>query len=152
MGNPPFGDQVVEHDEDHLGSNELVAFAIARGRSKVDSEQVILERCINWLEPSGRLGLILPDGLLNNQGFNSNCPQTRSFVVRHGYIEAIISLSKVLPHQNSIALQSCRGSALKAAEADPEAQNASDERAAQKMMRNAWNLWPEAHFETLTKR
>ena len=92
VGNPPFGDEVKENDEDHLGSNTLDSFRIAQGRNKLDSEQVILERCIQLLEPEGRLGLILPDGLLNNQGNLSNCPQTRMLLATTGRIEAIISL------------------------------------------------------------
>ena len=59
---------------------------------KVDSEQVIVERSIDLLEPGGHFGLILPDGLLNNQGDRSNCPRTRSFIAAQGQITAIISL------------------------------------------------------------
>jgi type I restriction enzyme M protein len=92
VGNPPFGDEVKENDEDHLGTNQLSNFDIAAGRAKIDSEQVIVERCIQVLEPGGRFGLILPDGLLNNQGNQSNCPQTRWMLARRGKIEAIVSL------------------------------------------------------------
>jgi type I restriction enzyme M protein len=92
VGNPPFGDEVKENDEDHLGSNTLDSFRIAGGRRKVDSEQVILERCIQFLEPEGVLGLVLPDGLLNNQGVLSNCPQSRMLLASSGRIEAIVSL------------------------------------------------------------
>jgi type I restriction enzyme M protein len=70
----------------------LENFAVAHGRAKVDSEQVIVERAIELLEPGGRLGLVVPDGLLNNQGHLSNCPQTRSFLATSGRIEAIVSL------------------------------------------------------------
>ena len=92
VGNPPFGSDVEEGDEDKLGSNHLGSFTIAAGLKKVDSEQVIVERCIDLLEPGGRLGLILPDGLLNNQGALSNCPQTRNLLGRSGRFLAIISL------------------------------------------------------------
>ena len=92
VGNPPFGTEVEEGDEDKLGSNNLASFAIASGLGKIASEQVIIERCIELLEPGGRFGLILPDGLLNNQGILSNCPQTRTFLARSGYILASISL------------------------------------------------------------
>ena len=92
VGNPPFGDEVKANDEDHLGTNHLENFTVAGGRSKVDSEQIITERCIQFLEPGGRFGLVLPDGLLNNQGTLSNCPQTRCLIARHGKIEAIVSL------------------------------------------------------------
>lgn len=92
VGNPPFGDEVEEGDEDHLGSNTLEHFRIAEGRKKVASEHIILERCIELLEDGGRLGLIVPDGMLNNQGFQSNCPQARQLLAKNGFIEAIVSL------------------------------------------------------------
>lgn len=94
FGNPPFGDEVRAGDEDHLGENALDNFSVAIGREQVASEQVILERCIDLLEPveDSRLGLILPDGLFNNQGELSNCPRVRRMLARRGQIEAIISL------------------------------------------------------------
>lgn len=92
VGNPPFGDSVEAGSEDHLGSNDLEAFEIATGRDKVDSEHVITERAINMLEPGGRLGFVIPDGMLNNQGFQSNCPQVRHLLARNGRILAVVSL------------------------------------------------------------
>ena len=92
VGNPPFGDEVAEGDEDHLGKNELANFTLAEGRNKIDSEQAIIERCVSLLEPGGSLGLVVPDGMLNNQGELSNCPQTRMFLAKNGRIEGIVSL------------------------------------------------------------
>ncbi|MBC8228782.1 N-6 DNA methylase [bacterium] len=92
VGNPPFGDSVEEGDEDHLGENSLENFTVAAGRSKIASEHVIIERSVDFLEPGGKFGLVIPDGLLNNQGEQSNCPQLRNYLVRNGYIQAIISL------------------------------------------------------------
>lgn len=92
VGNPPFGDEVRENDEDHLGQSLLSNFWIADGRTRVDSEQVIIEKCINFLKPGGRFGLILPDGVLNNQGSQSNCPRTRYLLAKSGKLRAIISL------------------------------------------------------------
>lgn len=92
VGNPPFGDDVEEGDEDKLGSNRLANFRVSSGRTRVDSEHVILERAIEFLEAGGRLGLVLPDGLLNNQGALSNCPSTRNFLASKGRILAIVSL------------------------------------------------------------
>ncbi|MEA3224488.1 MAG: N-6 DNA methylase, partial [Planctomycetota bacterium] len=92
VGNPPFGDEVKEGDEDKLGQNRLAAFQVATGRTKVDSEHVVLERAIEMLEPGGKLGMVVPDGLLNNQGAQSNCPQVRSFLARSGRILAVVSL------------------------------------------------------------
>lgn len=92
VGNPPFGDEVPEGDEDHLGSNTLASFDVAKGRDAVDSEHVILERSIKFLDGGGRLGLVLPDGLFNNQGEISNCPRVRRYLAENGFIEAIVSL------------------------------------------------------------
>lgn len=92
VGNPPFGDEVKEGDEDLLGENHLEAFVLATGRDRVQSEQVILERCIDLLEPNGRLGLVLPDGMFNNAGEISNCPAVRRLLAQTGKIEAIVSL------------------------------------------------------------
>lgn len=92
VGNPPFGDKVEEGDEDILGANSLQNFVVAAGRSAVPSEHVILERSIAMLEPGGRLGLVIPDGLLNNQGEQSNCPAVRRFLASQGVFEAIVSL------------------------------------------------------------
>ena len=92
VGNPPFGDIVEEGDRDHLGANTLDEFAIAEGRRAVASEHVILERSIDFLKDGGRLGFVVPDGLLNNQGLQSNCPQVRTLLAKNGFIEAIVSL------------------------------------------------------------
>ena len=92
VGNPPFGDEVEEGDEDHLGDNKLVNFAVAEGRTKVASEHVILERAVALLKPGGKLGFVVPDGLLNNQGHQSNCPRVREYLARSGCFETIVSL------------------------------------------------------------
>lgn len=92
VGNPPFGTTIAENDEEQLGTTQLADFKIAAGLRQIESEQIIIERSINWLEPGGRLGLILPDGLFNNQGWRSNCPQTRALIARSGRILAVISL------------------------------------------------------------
>ncbi len=94
FGNPPFGDDVRAGDDDHLGENHLENFDIAEGRESVASEHVITERCIDLLDPvdDSRFGLILPDGMFNNQGELSNCPRMRRMLARRGAIEAIVSL------------------------------------------------------------
>lgn len=92
VGNPPFGDEVKEGDEDLLGSNSLEAFDVAKGRRSVPSEHAIIERVVDMLEPGGRFGLILPDGLFNNQGEISNCPSVRRYLATQGRFDAIVSL------------------------------------------------------------
>ncbi len=92
LGNPPFGDTVKTGDRDLLGNNSLSAFTLGKTRTQVPSEHIILERGIEMLHDGGRLAFVIPDGLLNNQGELSNCPQLRGLLVRSGCIEAIISL------------------------------------------------------------
>lgn len=92
VGNPPFGDEVAKGDEDLLGDNSLEEFDVAEGRDKVPSEHVVIERAVDLLDKNGRFGLVIPDGVLNNQGEQSNCPRVRSFLAKKGHIEAIVSL------------------------------------------------------------
>lgn len=92
VGNPPFGDMVEEGDDEKLGQNTLESFQVARGRAQVPSEHVVLERAVDMLEAGGRLALVIPDGLLNNQGEASNCPQVRRYLARNGVFLAIVSL------------------------------------------------------------
>ena len=92
VGNPPFGDEVTDGDDDLLGDNALEEFEVASGRANVPSEHAIIERSVDLLEPRGRFGLILPDGLFNNHGELSNCPKVRRYLAKSGKIDAIVSL------------------------------------------------------------
>lgn len=92
VGNPPFGTKIEDGDEDQLDGARLEDFALGRGRSSVQSEQVILEKSVSWLKPGGRLGMVLPDGVLNNGGFQSNCPALRDWLFRSGRVLAVVSL------------------------------------------------------------
>jgi type I restriction-modification system DNA methylase subunit len=92
VGNPPFGDTVKAHDTDLLGENDLESFQLADGRTQVASEHVITERGIDMLAEGGKLGFVIPDGMLNNQGERSGCPAVRRLLASSGVIEAIISL------------------------------------------------------------
>ena len=92
VGNPPFGDKVQKGDPDQLGSNRLSAFELA-GDNHATSEIVILERSIRWLAPgTGRLGMVVPDGVLNNASETSKCPALRRFLFCNTRILAIVSL------------------------------------------------------------
>ncbi|MBE6518286.1 MAG: hypothetical protein E7Z70_01910 [Thermoplasmata archaeon] len=91
VGNPPFGDSIKDGDEDQLGKNSLNNFVLGKGKTKIESEIIILEKAINMLVPGGRLGFVLPDGVLNNQGKDS-ATATREYLVRNGKILAVVSL------------------------------------------------------------
>lgn len=92
VGNPPFGTKVEEGDDDQLDGASLADFEVSRGRSSVQSEQVILEFSVGMLKPGGRLAMVLPDGILNNSGAQSNCPNVREWLFRQGRVLGVISL------------------------------------------------------------
>ena len=48
------------------GGNILDLFEIGRGKANRATEIVFVERCLNLLKPGGRMGIVLPDGNLNN--------------------------------------------------------------------------------------
>lgn len=96
IGNPPFGDKVQEGSVDQLGSNTLAAFELGKcGVARVPSEFLVFEQTIRLLESGergGRLGMVVPDGMLNNPGARSLCPDFRRFLLCHGRLDAIVSL------------------------------------------------------------
>jgi type I restriction enzyme M protein len=47
-------------------TNILDLFEIGRGKANRATEIVFVERCLKLLKPGGRLGIVLPDGNLNN--------------------------------------------------------------------------------------
>jgi type I restriction enzyme M protein len=44
----------------------LELFEIGKGKKSLDTEVVFVERCLELLRPGGRMGIVLPDGNLNN--------------------------------------------------------------------------------------
>lgn len=58
---------------------------------KIDSsltEVLFIERCLNLLKPGGRMGIVLPEGVLNN----TNLQKARDFVERKAKILLIVSI------------------------------------------------------------
>ncbi|QXD15778.1 hypothetical protein GQ464_002185 [Rhodocaloribacter litoris] len=100
-----------------------------------------MERAIKWLVPGeGRLGMVVPDGLLNNSGESTRCPALRRFLFRNTQILAIVSLPdyafRKSGAQNKTSLLFVRrwsdkeknefDSAIEAARADLNLQDLSD--------------------------
>lgn len=48
----------------------LDLFEIGKGKANRATEIVFVERCLNLLKPGGRIGIVLPDGNLNNPSLN----------------------------------------------------------------------------------
>jgi len=92
VGNPPFGDTVSSGDSDRLGNAALHDFDLADGLTQISSELIIIERSLQFLVPGGRLGMVVPDGALNNSGENSRCPAFRRFLLSNCRIDMVVSL------------------------------------------------------------
>ena len=55
------------NDKGHgRGKPILDMFEIGKGKSNRPTELIFVERCLNLLRPGGRMGIVLPDGNLNN--------------------------------------------------------------------------------------
>lgn len=58
------------------------------GKSKVRTEILFIERCLSLLTPGGRLGIVLPEGILNNPSL----AYVREFCENRAFIRAVVSL------------------------------------------------------------
>jgi type I restriction enzyme M protein len=82
-----FGDSYIEalkQVNDHIGESLLNQFKIGSGLTEV----LFIERCLNLLKPGGRMGIVLPEGVLNN----SNLQKVREFVESKAKILLIVSI------------------------------------------------------------
>lgn len=87
LTNPPFGDNIKIGDKDKLGNNELKNFTLVKGKSQ-KTEILFIERCYDFLNENGRLGIILPDGILNNPSDS----YVRQYIKNKFKILAIVTL------------------------------------------------------------
>lgn len=90
MTNPPFGGIVQrvtpKAKHPYLDTYELGGKVQRRNSQK--SEILFLERCLDLLEPGGRAGIVLPEGIFNNPSL----AYVREFVEDRAYIDAVVSL------------------------------------------------------------
>lgn len=83
MTNPPFGSLLSSEAIAQLGE-----FEFARCRKNVPLEVLGLERCVQFLRPGGKLGIVLPDGIVANRATD----YVREWLSVHLKIRAIVSL------------------------------------------------------------
>jgi type I restriction enzyme M protein len=83
LTNPPFGSIMRGEVMEILGR-----FQLGHKRKSLPLEVVGIERCFQFLKPGGRLGIVLPDGLLKNK----NALFVRRWVEQVAEIKAVISL------------------------------------------------------------
>ncbi|MEC4747226.1 N-6 DNA methylase [Methylomicrobium sp. Wu6] len=56
--------------------------------SKIKTEILFIERCLDLLKPGGRLGIVLPEGIFNNPSLT----YVREFVEDRAFVRAVLSL------------------------------------------------------------
>lgn len=96
--NPPFGSEIPITDPNILKHFELArsweqteqgSFRnTGRLQSSVAPEVLFLERCVDWLRPGGRAGIVVPNGILGNP----RDEYIRSWLLRHCWILASVEL------------------------------------------------------------
>ena len=98
MTNPPFGSDIPVTDPNILQNFDLAhvwertedgAFKNSgRLHGSVSPEVLFIERCVDWLKPGGRMGIVLPDGILGNPGDE----YIRRWILRHCWVLASVDL------------------------------------------------------------
>jgi len=86
LTNPPFGASVKEKEKPYLANYELGGKVKKRNRQ--NTEILFIERCLNFLKPGGRMGIVLPDGILTN----SSLQYVRDFINDKAQILGVVSL------------------------------------------------------------
>ncbi len=105
--NPPFG-------SDFTDAKELKKYRLGTNRKSRRRGVLFIERCISWLKPGGKLGIIIDDGVLNS----SSNYDVRKFILDNCILEAAVSLptSAFLPYasvKSSILFLSKKGAGSK---------------------------------------
>lgn len=97
MTNPPFGADIPITEPTILQQYELArrwerqgeGFVMSNAiKPAVSPEVLFIERCVQWLKPGGRMGIVLPDGILGNPGDE----YIRYWILRHCWVLASIDL------------------------------------------------------------
>jgi type I restriction enzyme M protein len=79
-------DTALKQINDNIGTSVLDLFET--GKLSTLTEVLFMERCINLLKPGGRLGIVLPEGVLNN----TNLQKIREYVESKAKILLITSI------------------------------------------------------------
>jgi type I restriction enzyme M protein len=86
LTNPPFGAIIKSSEKDYLDN-----YYLGKKRINQKTEILFIERCFEFLKPSGKLAIVLPDGILTN----STLQYVRDFIMDHAQIEAVVSLPPI---------------------------------------------------------
>ena len=79
-------DRALQQVNNNIGKPLLSLYKL--GKMSTLTEVLFIERCLNLLKPGGRMGIVLPEGVLNN----SNLQKVRDFVESKAKILLIVSI------------------------------------------------------------
>jgi type I restriction enzyme M protein len=89
LTNPPFGAKVTsEGILKDLASRDGVTKKKGKVVNSIPQEIAFINRCFEFLKPGGKLGIVLPDGVLAN----SSTQDVRDWISRWAKLKAIVSL------------------------------------------------------------
>jgi type I restriction enzyme M protein len=98
MTNPPFGSEIPITDQAVLNEHELARVwrkndngqwvEEARNQNAVAPEVLFIDRCVKWLKPGGRMGIVLPNGILGNPGDEP----IRRWILRNCWVLACVEV------------------------------------------------------------
>ena len=108
LTNPPFGADVKEKEKPYLRNYELGGKIKKRNRQ--NTEVLFIERCLDFLKPGGKMGIVLPDGIMSN----STLQYVRDFIIERAQILGIISLPQTAFRKPSSKGSGDTGSGVKA--------------------------------------
>jgi len=86
LTNPPFGANIKEQEHKYL--NNFILGGKEKKRKNQKTEILFIERCLDLLAEGGRMGIVLPDGVLSN----STLQYVRNYILDKAKILAIVSL------------------------------------------------------------
>lgn len=78
--------EALKQVNDHIGDSLLSLYET--GKMSGLTEVLFIERCLNLLKPGGRMGIVLPEGVLNN----TNLQKIRDFVESKAKILLVVSI------------------------------------------------------------
>jgi type I restriction enzyme M protein len=89
LTNPPFGSKVTNKRVlEDFAARDGVTRNGKKIASSIPQEVAFVNRCLEFLAPGGRLGIVLPDGVLAN----SSMQDVRDWILRWARLKAAISL------------------------------------------------------------
>lgn len=87
MANPPFG-SAIKRTSPKSKHKYLDDYFFGKGKASQRKEVLFIERCLDFLAPGGRMGIVLPESIVNTPSMEG----VRRYVEERAFLDAVISL------------------------------------------------------------